>query len=179
MALAAAALPRTSPESQGLRSQAVLDFLDDIAEQNIELHSLMILRRGRALAEGWWSPYALHLRHSLYSLSKSFTATAIGMAVDEKRVSIGDRVVDFFPDKLPSQLDQRWQALTIKHLLTMTTGHGEDPTNKVMGAPDGDWVKAFFACPLDHDPGTILCIQHRRYIHAFRDYPASNWREAH
>jgi CubicO group peptidase (beta-lactamase class C family) len=154
--LAAAALPRTSPESQGLRSQAVLDFLDDIAEQNIELHSLMILRRGRVLAEGWWSPYAPHLRHSLYSLSKSFTATAIGMAVDEKRVSIGDRVVDFFPDKLPSQLDQRWQALTIKHLLTMTTGHGEDPTNKVMGAPDGDWVKAFFACPLDHDPGTTF-----------------------
>jgi CubicO group peptidase (beta-lactamase class C family) len=55
-----------------------------LPNKNMELHSLMILRNGNVIAEGWWSPYAPHLNHSLYSLSKSFTATAIGMAVDER-----------------------------------------------------------------------------------------------
>ncbi len=149
-------LPRTSPESQGLSSQAVLDFLDDIAQQELELHSLMILRNGNVIAEGWWSPYAPHLNHSLYSLSKSFTATAIGMAVDEGLLSIDDRVIDYFPEKLPAHLDERWRSLTIKHLLTMTTGHSEDPTNEVLSTPHGDWVRAFFACPLEKEPGSIF-----------------------
>lgn len=154
--MAKTSLPRTSPESQGLSSQAVLDFLDDAARKGLELHSFMLVRNGCVIAEGWWNPYQPHLRHSLYSLSKSFTATAIGMAVEENLLNLTDRVVDFFPDKRPSSLDARWQALTVEHLLTMTTGHREDTLERVLGAPDGDWIKAFFACPLELEPGTTF-----------------------
>ena len=69
---------RTSPESQGLSSQAVLDFLDDAARKGLELHSFMLVRNGCVIAEGWWNPYQLHLRHGLYSLSKSFTPPPSG-----------------------------------------------------------------------------------------------------
>jgi len=133
-----------------------LDFLDDIARKGLELHSFMLIRSGCVLAEGWWKPYAPELNHALFSLSKSFTATAIGMAVDSGLVTVDDRVVDFFPDKLPPDLDSRWRALTIKHLLTMTSGHSEDPFGKMITAPDGDWVKAYFACPLQYEPGTVF-----------------------
>ncbi len=69
-------LPRSLPEEQGIRSTAVSAFLDRIKKLNIELHSLMVLRHGHVVAEGWWSPYRPELPHMLFSLSKSFTATA-------------------------------------------------------------------------------------------------------
>src|SRR5262245_9594802 len=84
----AADLPRSSPEAQGVSSAAVLDFVRT-ADQKIDaLHSFMLVRHGRVVAEGWWAPYRAETPHSLYSLSKSFTSTAVGLAAAEGKLSV-------------------------------------------------------------------------------------------
>ncbi|MFA6547312.1 MAG: twin-arginine translocation signal domain-containing protein, partial [Limisphaerales bacterium] len=72
---AARGLPRSQPEAEGVSSAGVLAFLDGIARDKHELHSFMLARHGRVVAEGWWAPYAPAFRHTMYSMSKSFTST--------------------------------------------------------------------------------------------------------
>src|SRR4051812_1340200 len=80
-------LLRSSPEAEGVSSAAIIDFLDAAGKSKTEFHSFMLLRHGKVIAEGWWNPYSADLKHTLYSCSKSFTATAIGFAVQEKKLS--------------------------------------------------------------------------------------------
>src|SRR6186713_94892 len=95
------ALPRSIPEAEGVSSRSILDLLDAAAKSNNEFHSLVYLRHGKVIAEGWWAPYAPELKHTMYSVSKSFTATAVGFAVAEKKLKLTDKVISFFPGKLP------------------------------------------------------------------------------
>jgi hypothetical protein len=90
-------LPRSTPETEGVSSKGIMDFLDAISKTKHEMHSIMILRHGKVIAEGWWNPYRPDLKHTLYSLSKSFTSTAVGFAVAEKRITLNDKVISFFP----------------------------------------------------------------------------------
>src|SRR4051794_1046208 len=97
----AEALPRSSPEAQGVSSAAVLSFIE-AADKNIDqMNSFMLLRHGHVVAEGWWSPYNAGSPHSLYSLSKSFTSTAVGLAISDGKLSVDDPVLKFFPDEAP------------------------------------------------------------------------------
>ena len=80
-------LPRSSPEIEGVSSKGIMDFLDAVGNSKNELHSIMIVRHGKVIAEGWWDPYRPDLKHTLYSLSKSFTSTAVGFAVAEKKIN--------------------------------------------------------------------------------------------
>ncbi len=92
----AAALERSTPEALGISSRAILGFVD-AAEGSIDaLHSFMLLRGGKVVAEGWWYPYNPDSPHRLYSLSKSFTSTAVGLAVEEGLLSLDDLVLDHF-----------------------------------------------------------------------------------
>src|SRR5947209_20584911 len=91
-------LPRSAPEAQGVSSAAVLAFVDEAEKKIDALHSFMLVRHGQVVAEGWWAPYDAKTRHELYSLSKSFTSTAGGLAVSEPKLSIDDPVLTFFPD---------------------------------------------------------------------------------
>lgn len=147
-------LPRTSPEQQGVASAAVLQFVQALESQCHEVHSVMLLRHGAVIAEGWWSPYAPEHPHTLFSLSKSFTSTAVGLAVTEGRFSIDDSVLDFFPDDAPAHVRDRLAEMRVRHLLSMTTGQAEDTWSSMVGRPDGDWIKAFFDVPVLHSPGT-------------------------
>jgi CubicO group peptidase (beta-lactamase class C family) len=147
-----AALDRVPPESVGISPGAVLAFIDAVEQKVGGLHSFMLLRRGKVAAEGWWSPYAPAFPHMLYSLSKSFTSTAVGLAVAEGRLSVEDRVVSFFPDKLPAKIGDNLAAMRVKHLLTMSTGHDKDATGPMTDAEGGDWVRAFLALPVEHAP---------------------------
>jgi CubicO group peptidase (beta-lactamase class C family) len=147
-------LGRSTPEAQGIHSGAILAFLD-AAERDIhDLHSLMLLRRGQVVAQGWWQPYGPHSPHMLFSLSKSFTSTAIGMLVAEGRLSIDAPVLSLFPADAPAAPSAQLQAMRVKHLLTMTTGHDTDATPAVFGQPDPHWVRAFLAQPVTHEPGS-------------------------
>ena len=144
-------LARKSPESQGLSSRALIAFLDATTAANIELHSLMVLRRGVVVAEGWWTPYGPDRPHMLFSLSKSFTSSAVGMAVAEGRLSVEDKVVSFFPDDLPDVVSDHLAAMTVRDLLIMGTGHETEPPLRFS---DGNWVRDFLAHPVEHAPGT-------------------------
>ncbi len=96
LCLAADPMPRSSPESQGISSSAILAFVE-AADKNIEsMNSFMLVRHGLVVAEGWWAPYSAESPHSLYSLSKSFTSTAVGLAIAEGKLSLDDEVLKFF-----------------------------------------------------------------------------------
>lgn len=146
-------LVRSSPEEQGIGSSAILGFLEAASEQIHDLHSIMLLRHGKVVAEGWWEPYERDDRHLLFSLSKSFTSTAVGLAVQEGRLSVDDKVVSFFPTQCPATISENLAAMRVRHLLSMSTGHHQDATDPTVQAEDGDWVRAFLAQPVEHAPG--------------------------
>ena len=145
--------PRSTPESQGIRSSAILAFVEAADRDICHLHSLMLLRRGAVIAEGYWTPYRANDPHVVFSLSKSFTSTAIGMLVAEGRLTVEDSVLSHFPDEAPAAPCDQLQQMRVKHLLTMTTGHHVDSTPQVrQGGPS--WRRSFLALPVEHEPGT-------------------------
>jgi hypothetical protein len=148
-----ASLPRSVPEAQGVSSQGIIDFLDAAAKSSNEFHSIMFLRHGKVIAEGWWDPYKPGLKHTLYSTSKSFTATAVGFAVSEHRLSVKDKVISFFRDVLPDTVGPFLSDMKVKDLLSMSAGQDPDPTFKTV-VSDTNWVKSFLAVPVVHEPGT-------------------------
>lgn len=154
-------LPRSTPAKQGVAAEGIMKFLDaiekDAAEKAAqELHSFMLLRHGQVVAEGWWSPYKEEMSHMLFSLSKSFTSTAIGFAVQEGILSVEESVMDYFQEDLPEVVSDKLKAMKIKHLLSMSTGHGKDTMEAVTTQPDGNWAKGFLGQQLDYDPGTYF-----------------------
>lgn len=148
------ALPRSAPEAQGVASAAIGAFVQAAERRALGLHSLMLLRHGHVLAEGWWHPYGPDSPHMLYSLSKSFAATAIGLLAAEGALSLDDPVLRFFPDDAPSEVGPHLAAMRVRDLLAMATGHDVDTTNELRLRPDGNWAKAFLAQPVVHPPGT-------------------------
>jgi len=149
----ATSLPRSVPELEGVSSQGIIDFLNAAAVSRHEFHSIMFLRHGKVIAEGWWNPYKPELKHTLYSTSKSFTATAVGFAVSEKRLSVNDKVISFFQNALPDSVSPFLAGLKVKDLLSMSAGMEPDPTFNIV-VNDSNWVKAFLSVPIIHQPGT-------------------------
>jgi CubicO group peptidase (beta-lactamase class C family) len=149
-----AALPRSTPEAEGVSSEAIQSFLNAIEKSNHEFHSFMILRHGKVVAEAWWSPYRPDLRHTMYSCSKSFTATAVGLAVGEGKLTLTDKVVSFFPDYTNGmEISPNLAAMTIRDLLTMTAGQAPDPSFTIASTKD-DWIHGFLNTPVVDPPGT-------------------------
>lgn len=151
--LAQKPLPRSTPEAEGVSSEYIIQFIDAIQQSKHELHSFMILRHGKVIAEAWNHPYKQDLKHTMYSVSKSFTATAVGFAVTENKISVNDKVISFFPDKLPSTVSENLAALSVKDLLTMSVGHDKEPIGPIISQQE-DWVKGFLAYPIQNKPGT-------------------------
>lgn len=148
-------LPRSTPEMQGISSAGINRFLEAIKESKQEFHSLMILRHGNVVAEGWWGPYYSEHRQQLYSLSKSFTGTAIGLAVTEGLLTVDDPIIKFFPDLLPNEISENLVALKIKHLLSMSVGHAKDSILILEASPVGvPWEKTFLSLPVVFKPGS-------------------------
>ncbi|HEV3326896.1 MAG TPA: serine hydrolase [Puia sp.] len=148
-------LPRSTPEQQGISSAAIRGFLAAIAASGQEFHSIMIIRHGHVVAEGWWSPFAAQQHQQLYSLSKSFTGTAIGMATDEKLLKPDDPVISFFPKDQPSSISSNLAALKVRHLLSMSVGQEKDSILTLEHTPEGTtWEETFLALPIVYEPGT-------------------------
>ena len=142
----AQSLPRSTPEAQGLPASAILTFVNDAEKKIDSLHSFLIVRHGYVIAEGWWTPYDAKTRHELYSLSKSFTSTAVGLAIAEGKLSIDDPVLKFFPDQAPANPSNNLKQMRVHDLLRMSTGHQVEPA--------GTNVKTFLAAPVPFKPGT-------------------------
>jgi CubicO group peptidase (beta-lactamase class C family) len=146
------ALVRSGPAAEGVSAEGILQFLEAVAAADFELHSLMVLRHGKVVAEGWWEPYGPDFVHTMYSMSKSFTATAVGLAVAEGKLKVEDKVVSFFPESLPEVVSANLAAMRVKDLLTMATGNEKEPTQVCVKSED--WVRTFLAQPIAHEPGT-------------------------
>lgn len=142
-------LPRSTPEAQGVRSQGISGFVDAVDKINT-LHSFMIVRHGHVIAAGWWKPEAANKPHVLWSLSKSFDSTAVGLAIAEGKLSLDDNVLKFFPAETPAEASDNLKAMKVCDLLTMSCGHDVE-TKIPNNAPT---VKEFLSLPVPHTPGT-------------------------
>lgn len=140
---------RVSPEEVGISSGAIEAFLDELESGFTEMHGLMILRHGKICAEGWWAPYAPGIRHGLQSLSKTYAATGVGIAVTEGILRLNERVCDIFPEEMPAYPSENLLKMTVRDVLCMGTGMEEMPRSD-------DWIRAFLATPVLHEPGSVF-----------------------
>ncbi|MEU8381430.1 serine hydrolase domain-containing protein [Streptosporangium sp. NPDC048865] len=147
-------LPRSAPAASGVSSRAVAALLDRLEARSAECHSVMVVRRGHVVAEGWWAPYSAGRPHLLYSLTKSFTSVAVGLAIADGLLSLDDRVVDVLPDHVPADVSERGRRLTVHHLLSMTTGHRADSLAEAWRLEPGDLVRGFLRVPFPDAEGT-------------------------
>ncbi len=134
-------------------------FVEVANEQVQAIHSFMLVRHGKVVAEAWWSPEASDKPHVLWSLSKSFTSTAIGFAVSEGKLSLDDKVLSFFLKEAPASPSEHLQAMTIRDLLTMSTGHAKEPSFRLAegsanASQPGPSIKGFLAQEVVYQPGT-------------------------
>ena len=148
-------LPRG--EASKKLDKAVQKYLAAAKDKEQDLHSLMIVQHGKVLSANWMSEGREDEPHILNSISKTFTSTAVGFAIAEGKLNLDDKVISFFPDKLPAEVSDNLKEMTVRHLLTMNCGHDTDPTRDVRGKTDTDWVKEFLAWPVEHKPGTFFC----------------------
>jgi CubicO group peptidase (beta-lactamase class C family) len=146
-------LPRDTPESQGVLAQGVRDFTSAL-EHLDSVHSFMLVRHGRVVAEQWWSPGGPDIPEDIWSLSKSFTSTAVGLAIAEGRFALTDLIVDLIPGETPDDVDERLARLNVRHLLTMTTGHASESLRDDDRLTGPRWAQHVLAQPLEFEPGT-------------------------
>jgi CubicO group peptidase (beta-lactamase class C family) len=150
-------LPRSTPADQGVDPAAILGFLDAMDERpDIEMHSLMVVRHGRVVAEGWWAPYSASRPQLLYSLSKSFTATAAAFAQAEGLLDLDDTVVSHFPEFAADISDPRSRSMKVRHVASMASGHTRETLGEALERDPVEPVRGFLLIPPDRDPGTVF-----------------------
>ncbi|GHT27384.1 penicillin-binding protein [Bacteroidia bacterium] len=146
------ALPRTSPEKEKVSAAGLAAFYKAAEESDLKFHSAMIVRNGCVVAEKWWGDNAPDKPHVMHSVSKSFTATAVGFAISEGLLKLDDKVISFFPDKLPKEVSPYLKNLKISDLLTMSVGQATEGDIRTQS----DWIKAFFENPIVREPGAVF-----------------------
>ena len=145
-------LPRAeTPDSV---AAAMETFFKEAAADSMDIHSVMIVKDGNVIFSRWQSQGVDTVPHVLHSVSKTFTATAVGLAIADGKMALTDKIIDFFPDKLPADVSDNLKAMSVRDLLTMTCGHDAEPSGFRSGE-DTDWVQAFLAQPVVHEPGTF------------------------
>ena len=147
-------LPRSVPSVERMDARCVMDLLDRLDERSVECHSIMVVRHGHVVAEGWWAPYSPERPQLLYSLTKSFISIAVGFAVSDGLLRLDDRVVDVLDDHVPPAVSLWAKQLSVHHLLTMTTGHRADALEDAWALEPADLVKGFLRVPPQDPPGT-------------------------
>lgn len=147
-------LPRSTPEQEGISSRAINALFDSIhSDEAARAQEMIILRNGKVIAEAAWTPYEPCLPHQLYSMSKSITATAVGMLVDEGGLDLDEKLCDIFFDKAPENENHPSWKMTVRHLLNMSTGSYFNEAGSAMGS---DWVKEFLHTGVKHPAGTAF-----------------------
>ena len=141
------------PESVGVSSAAVTAFFAELDKLDA-VHSVMLTRHDKLIAEVWWKPFKKEYRHELFSCSKSFVSVAFGIACNEGLVSLDDKLVSFFPDKISDRVSERMKKVTMRNLLTMASGHKSCPFSTRSIAYANDWVRGFLESELAYEPGT-------------------------
>lgn len=146
-------LTRGSPDEAKVDSRVVLDFVDEVFANDLDLHSFMLYRHGKVVAEGWSWPYESTRPHIMHSLTKSVTVCGVGLAMAEGHFSLEDKVVSFFDDELPDVVSDKLAAMSVRDLLTMQAGHAESVSGSVFRPIKTSWVVEFFNIPVVKEPG--------------------------
>src|SRR6266699_2375743 len=150
-------LPRSTPADQRVDPAAILSFLDAVDERpDIEMHSLMVVRHGRVVAEGWWAPYSAGRPQLLYSLSKSFTSTAAAFAQAEGLLDLDDTVISHFAEFAADITDPRSRSVKVRHVASMASGHTREMLAEAITRDRGEPVRGFLLIPPDREPGTVF-----------------------
>ena len=150
-------LPVSTPSAQGVDPAGIAAFVDAVeAAPAIEPHSLMIVRHGHLVAQGWWAPYTRERVHLLYSLSKSFTSTAAGFAVADGLVDLDRTVLSYFPELDADITDERSRSMLVRHVASMASGHTAEALGRAVAEDPVDLVRGFLRVPPEQDPGTVF-----------------------
>lgn len=164
------------PETMGISSSDILEFIKTLEDSGTEMHGMMILRHGNVVAKGWWEPFSASMVHGSQSLTKTVTGTAYGIAELEGILSKDELIVDVFPEFLKYTKGSYWDELKVLHLLTMGSG-----MEKMPAVTDSEWIRKYFTMEIVHKPGTAFfynsvacslvgaCIQKRSGM-SIRDY---------
>lgn len=150
-------LPRSTPSAQDVDAAGVSAFVDALeSTAGVEPHGIVLLRHGLVVAEGWWAPYSADRVHLLYSLSKSFTSSAVGFAVAEGLMGLDDTVLSHFPELDAEVTDPRSRSMRVRHVLAMASGHRAETLDRALAIDPVDVVRGFLLTPPDDEPGTVF-----------------------
>jgi CubicO group peptidase (beta-lactamase class C family) len=150
-------LPHSTPSAEGVDAAGLEAFLDTIGDAaGIDLHSLLVMRHGKVIAEGWWAPYTADRVHLLYSLSKSFTSTAAGLAAAEGLLDLDATVLSYFPELDSEITDPRSRSMRVRHVAAMASGHTSETLDQARRNDPADLVRGFLLIPPDREPGSVF-----------------------
>lgn len=144
---------KNTPESTGIPSTSICCFLQRLTEKKVPMHSILLLHKDQLIAEGYYKPYTADTLHRMFSISKSFTAIAIGLLEAEGKLSLSDSICNFFPEYVTDNTHPWIRQITIRDMLMMRTCHAAT-THKVN--MQSDWVESFFTVPPTHPAGKFF-----------------------
>jgi len=127
---------KITPEQAGISSDNVAKIISIMERRGAATHGLLMMRNGKIFAEEYWKPFDKDFCHRMYSQTKSFVGVAVGLLEEEGKLSINDRIIDYFPEKLPEHIKKYQEDLTIKEMLTMCTAGGLKRSWFTAGDPD-------------------------------------------
>jgi CubicO group peptidase (beta-lactamase class C family) len=147
-----ATLPRSTPEEQGVPSDAVLRMLRRWERDGTEPHGVVVIRHGHVVAQAAWQPWPRDGIRLVYSVSKTFLAIAAALAEEEGLLGRNERLVDVFPEHAGAA-GPRAARITVEHCLRMATGHHVDTLDGFVGQGE-ESVAAFLAAEPEEEPGS-------------------------
>lgn len=146
----------SSPREQGIDARGILRFLQALeADPEIEPHGVTIQRHGQRVVEGYWRPHHAGRLRLLYSLSKTFTGTALALQIGEGRLALDDRVGEHLPEVF-DHAHERFRDLRIRHIASMASGHNRETLQEATSRDPDDVVRGFLQIPPDAAPGTLF-----------------------
>ena len=141
------------PGDVGINPSNIKAILETLDKKGIPMHSLLILKDDRLIFEKYYAPYTKDTLHRMFSISKSFTAVAIALLTMEKKLSLEDRIADYFPEYVKSDTHPYITMMTVRDLLMMRTCHASTTYKADMKS---NWVESFFTVAPTHKPGTVF-----------------------
>ena len=131
----------------------VENFVSRLEREDVCMHGFMLSVGGDIKATAYYAPFEEGKPHRMYSVSKTMTAIAIGMLLEEGKLGLEDHIVDYFQDYLPQNPDGRLMRLTIRDMLRMATCYRSTAYREGV---DENWTKPFFTATPTHEPGTVF-----------------------
>ena len=143
-------VPRSTPEAQGISSAHIQEFMDTLMQNTrTEVHSCIVMRHGHVVAEMYPQPWQKDYRHTMYSVSKTFTSVAVGMCIQDSLIALSDSIGKYI--SLPSSANRNMRAITVRDLLTMQSGI---PVDTKMRIHETEWLRAYLSKKPSAVPGT-------------------------